>query len=42
MNFSNNGVKNRDSPIYQPGRYLGFTDVLVSAKTADFISLSGC
>ena len=24
------------------GRYLGFTNILVSAKTADIIGLSGC
>ena len=36
-------LKIRDRLIYQPtdiGRYLGFTDILVSAKTADFIGLS--
>jgi len=36
----------RDRPIYGRaryiGRYLGFTDILVSAKTADFIGLSRC
>ena len=35
-----------ERPIYQPGwyisRYLGFTDILILAKMADFISLSRC
>jgi len=32
----------RDRPIYRPGRYLGFTDISLSAKTANFIGLSRC
>jgi len=31
----------RDRPIYRPC-YLGFTDISVSAKTAEFIGLSRC
>ena len=35
-----NVIQCRHRPIYQPGRYLGFTDISVSAKTADIIGLS--
>jgi len=35
-------IKSRDRPIYRPGRYLGFTDISVSAKTTNFIGLSRC
>ena len=32
----------RHRPIYRPGRYLGFTDISVSAKTTEFIGLGRC
>jgi len=31
-----------DGLMYRPGWHLGFADVLVSAKTANFIGLSRC
>jgi len=41
-NSAQNWVTIRDWPIYRPGRFLDSTDISVSAKTADFISLSKC
>jgi len=34
-------VEIRDRLIYRPGRYLGFTNILVSAKTADLSASVG-